>query len=119
MSDLALIQNSEDLIDSYKRLVVAAINNDKPTYQKVSANLDRLALEVETTRPKTMRGIRAKAQVALVLWGGVEDDLSSEDKKTALARSLIRDLAFKPARSKAQPSRPVLTVIEGGLKASG
>jgi hypothetical protein len=119
MCDLALIQNSEDLIDAYRRLVDAASNDDEDTYQQAAIIVDRLVYEIGTTVPETISGFQAKAQAALVLWACGEADISSGDKETALARSLVRDLAWMPVqRSKAPRSRPRLIVIEGGLKAS-
>lgn len=119
MGDLALIQNSEDLIDAYMQLVDAASNDDEHTYQRAAAIVDRLAYEIGTTVPETIGGFQAKAQAALVLWARGEADIPSGDKATALARSLIRDLAWMPVfQSKAPRPRPQLTVIEGGLKAS-
>jgi hypothetical protein len=119
MDDDALILNSEDLISAYRQLVNAASIEDRDRYQAVSATVDRLVIEIEGTVPETMSGFRAKAQAALLLWAGTEDDIPSGDKCTALARSLIRDLAWMPVyQTQASRVRPRLTVIQGGLQAS-
>jgi hypothetical protein len=119
MGDAELILNSEDFINGYKQLVDAAANDETDTYRRVAAAVDRLVYEIGTTTPLTISGFQAKAQAALVLWAGGEADIPSGDKATALARSLIRDLAWMP-EFQSRPSRapPRFTVIEGGRKTS-
>ena len=119
MDDTALILNSEDLVVAYKWLVDAASNEDEAAYHQAAAIVDQLVYEIATTIPETISGFQAKAQAALVLWAGGEADIPSGDKSTALARSLVRDLAWRPVfQSRTPQPRPRLTVIEGGLQAS-
>ena len=107
------------MIDAYRRLVDAASNDDKESYERAAATVDRLVYEIGATTPETISGFQAKAQAALLLWAGGEADIASEDKATALARSLVRDLAWLPIfQSQAPCARPRFTVIEGGLQAS-
>jgi hypothetical protein len=119
MGDDALILNSEDLIYAYRQLIDAASNDDKDGYRAVAATVDRLVIEIEDTVPETLGGFQAKAQAALLVWAGSEVDIPPGDKSTALARSLVRDLAWMPVfQTQAPRARPRLTVIEGGLHAS-
>jgi hypothetical protein len=117
MSDAALIRNSEKLIDAYKRLIEAAEDDDRNQYNRVSVAVDRLVYRLVVTKPTTSDGLRAKAQAALVLLVGGEPAISTLDTPSALARSLLHDLAWLPeSRSKVARQRPHLTVIEGGLQ---
>jgi hypothetical protein len=119
MDDTALISKSEDFVDAYKRLVDAASDDDKAGYDRAAATVDRLVFEIGAVAPETMSGLQAKAQAALVLWAGGEADIPLGDKASALARSLIRDLAWMPVFHFEEPcSRPRFTVIEGGLSAT-
>jgi hypothetical protein len=119
MGDLGLVLNSEDLIDAYKKLVDAASNDDEGGYKRAAATVDRLVYEIGTTPPETMAGIRAKAQAALMMWAGCEEDISSGDRASTLARSLIRDLAWMPVVEAQTPAvRRRFSVVDGGLKAS-
>jgi hypothetical protein len=59
-------------------------------------SVDRLAESIAGMAPTTLSGIRAKARAAVLLWAGRETDFSDDDERTALARSLLTDLAGMP-----------------------
>jgi hypothetical protein len=119
VSDIALVLNSEDLIAAYKRLVDAAADDDNDTYRQAAATVERLVDKIGTMTPETINGLQAKAKAAFVVWAAGEDDICPGDPTTALARSLIRDLAWMPVFESGLPrARPRLTVIQGGLKDS-
>jgi hypothetical protein len=80
-------------------LVETAKTKDEVAYDQAAASADRLTKKIVSLAPTTMSGIRAKAQVAVLLWAGTEADYSCEDEITVLARSLLTDLAGMPDTS--------------------
>ena len=117
VGDTALVRNSEDLIAAYKRLIDAAADDDDSGYRHAAAIVERLVDKIGTMTPESISGLQAKAKAAFVVWAAGEDDICPGDRTTALARSLIRDLAWMPVfESRIPCARPQLTVIEGGLQ---
>jgi hypothetical protein len=90
--DTALVLACEDFNAAYNQLVEAAHRDDEEGYE-ADLSVDRLVNEIASRVPTTTGGIRAKARAAVLLWP--EADFSPEDQAddTALARSLLADLA--------------------------
>jgi hypothetical protein len=119
VSDNVLVRNSDDLIAAYRRLVDAAADDDDDGYRQAAATVERLVDKIGTMTPETINGLQAKAKAAFVVWAAGEDDICPGDPITALARSLIRDLAWMPVFESGTPrARRRLTLIEGGLQDS-
>jgi hypothetical protein len=117
--DIALVLHSEDLIAAYKRQIDAAADDDKAAYRRAAATVERLVDKIGTMTPGTMNGLQAKARAAFVIWAAGETDILPGDTTTALARSLVRDLAWMPVFELGiGNARPRFTVIEGGLRDS-
>ena len=118
MSDVKLIRACEDFISAYHRLVAAARAEDETSYYDACSSVDRLAVSITVRAPTTLSGIRAKARAAVLLWAGPRSDFIDEDDRTALARSLLTDLAGMPDSSSVvqfdPPSGPV--VIRGRME---
>jgi hypothetical protein len=97
MSDTSLIHACEDFTQAYHRLVEAAGAENEAAYDLAAMSVDRLANVIGLMAPTTMNGIRAKARAAVLVWAGPLSDFSDdEDDTTALARSLLTDLAGMP-----------------------
>ncbi len=92
-------------------LVDAGRDGDDDAYAEAAVAVDSSADSIADSAPTTMSGIRAKARAAVLLWAGTEADYSDEDKRTALARSLLTDLAGMPDSTPAARSVPVRLIV--------
>ena len=93
MSDTALIATCEDFILAYQALGDAAPDENETTYNRAAGEADRLINQLLEMSPTTLAGFRAKARAAALLWAGAGSNISGDDDTSALARSLIANLA--------------------------
>ncbi len=113
MSDAKLTRDCLAFIEAYRRLTEAARDENEAGYETAAIEVDRLADRIAATAPTTLSGIRAKARAAVLLWAGPGDDFPGDDETTAIARSLLTDLAAMPDDTSVatfDPSRRVAAI---------
>jgi hypothetical protein len=93
MSNTALIAKCEDFILAYQVLGDAARDENETAYERAAGEADRLINQLSEMAPTTSAGFRAKARAAALLRASAGSDISGDDDTSALARSLIADLA--------------------------
>lgn len=104
MNDKTLIGLTDQLLENYQRLEHAAATDDRSAFDRAAIDVNRIAARIDDIKPHSMSGFRAKALAAVTLWVGGRPAIP-HDGRTALARSVLLDLADTGAASPARPRR--------------